>query len=66
MKYLAVLIWSILLLEMIGFVLSSLDGGGGLNLILPIIMSVVLTIFIALFDLVIKPNHQVTDERETH
>ncbi|MCI8279027.1 MAG: DUF2929 family protein, partial [Staphylococcus xylosus] len=31
MKYLAVLFWSIILLQMINFVLNSLNGGGTLN-----------------------------------
>lgn len=63
MKYLAVLFWSIVLLQMINFVLNSLNGGGALNLITPIIGAVVFTIIIILFDLVIKPKHDNTNEQ---
>ncbi|MCD8917984.1 YjzD family protein [Staphylococcus gallinarum] len=62
MKYLAVLFWAILLLEMVNFVLNSLDGGGALNLITPIIAAVVFTILIALFDLVVKPSTKQSKE----
>ncbi|MEB7675891.1 YjzD family protein [Staphylococcus saprophyticus] len=63
MKYLAVLFWSIVLLQMINFVLNSLNGGGALNLITPFIGAVVFTIIIILFDLVIKPKHNNTNEQ---
>ena len=63
MKYLAVLFWSIVLLQMVNFVLNSLNGGGALNLITPIMVAVVFTIIIILFDLVIKPKHHNTNEQ---
>ncbi|MCG7339406.1 YjzD family protein [Staphylococcus sp. ACRSN] len=62
MKYLAVLFWAILLLEMVNFVLNSLDGGGSLNLITPLIAAVVFTIVVVLFDLVIKPKSNQSKE----
>lgn len=63
MKYLAVLFWSIVLLQMVNFVLNSLNGGGALNLITSIMGAVVFTIIIILFDLVIKPKHNNTNEQ---
>ncbi|MDW4124304.1 DUF2929 family protein [Staphylococcus saprophyticus] len=63
MKYLAVLFWSIVLLQMVNFVLNNLNGGGALNLITPIMGAVVFTIIIILFDLVIKPKHNNTNEQ---
>ena len=63
MKYLEVLFWSIVLLQMVNFVLNSLNGGGALNLITPIMGAVVFTIIIILFDLVIKPKHNNTNEQ---
>ncbi|MGE7268156.1 DUF2929 family protein [Staphylococcus saprophyticus] len=63
MKYLAVLFWSIVLLQMVNFVLNSLNAGGALNLITPIMGAVVFTIIIILFDLVIKPKHNNTNEQ---
>ena len=63
MKYLTVLFWSIVLLQMVNFVLNSLNGGGALNLITPIMGAVVFTIIIILFDLVIKPKHNNTNEQ---
>ena len=63
MKYLAVLVWAIVLLEMVNFVLNSLEGGGALNFVKPIIIAVIFTILIMLFDLVIKPkNNQTKNE----
>ncbi|PHK49865.1 YjzD family protein [Staphylococcus edaphicus] len=63
MKYLAVLFWSIVLLQMINFVLNSLNGGGALNFVTPIIGAVVITIIVVLFDFVIKPNNNDTKEQ---
>ncbi|NWK84578.1 YjzD family protein [Staphylococcus sp. GSSP0090] len=63
MKYLAVLFWSIVLLQMINFVLNSLNGGGALNFVTPLIGAVVFTIIIILFDLVIKPKQNSTNEQ---
>ena len=64
MKYIMVLIWSILLLEMVGFVLTSLDGGSSVNWILPIIVAVVFTIFVAIFTAIIKPTHNSYQEEQ--
>lgn len=63
MKYLAVLFWAILLLEMVNFVLNSLDGGGALNLITPIVMAVILTIIVVLFDMTMKPLKKDTSQQ---
>lgn len=63
MKYLAVLFWSIVLLQMVNFVLISLSGGGALNLITPIIGAIVFTIIVVLFDLIIKPSKHETKEQ---
>ncbi|MGV3111225.1 YjzD family protein [Staphylococcus pettenkoferi] len=64
MKYIMVLIWSILLLEMVGFVLTSLDGGSSVNWILPIIVAVVFTIFVVIFTAIIKPTHKSYQEEQ--
>ena len=64
MKYIMVLIWSILLLEMVGFVLTSLDGGSSVNWILPIIVAVVFTIFVAILTAIIKPTHKSYQEEQ--
>lgn len=63
MKYLAVLFWSIVLLQMVNFVLNSLSGGGALNLITPIVGAIVFTIIVVLFDLIIKPSKHETKEQ---
>lgn len=63
MKYLAVLFWSIVLLQMVNFVLNSLSGGGALNLITPIIGAIAFTIIVVLFDLIIKPSKHETKEQ---
>lgn len=63
MKYLAVLFWSIVLLQMINFVLNSLNGGGALNFVTPLIGAVVFTVIIILFDMVIKPKQNSTNEQ---
>ncbi|MDG0843237.1 YjzD family protein [Staphylococcus equorum] len=63
MKYLATLFWSIVLLQMINFVLNSLVGGGELNLITPIIGAIIFTIIIVLFDMVIKVNNDDTTKQ---
>ena len=63
MKYLAVLFWSIVLLQMVNFVLNSLSGGGALNLITHIIGAIVFTIIVVLFDLIIKPSKHETKEQ---
>lgn len=56
MKYLMTFIWAVLLLEMVNFVLNSLNSGAALNVINPIIMAVVFTIFIAILGAVMKPS----------
>ncbi|WP_340296421.1 DUF2929 family protein [Staphylococcus coagulans] len=57
MKYFITLIWAILLLEMVNFVLNSLNGGGPINLITPIFLAVVMVIVIALLDAAGRPNY---------
>ncbi len=57
MKYFITLIWAILLLEMVNFVLNSLNGGGPINLITPIFLAVVMVIVISLLDAAGRPNH---------
>ncbi|HHC9931477.1 TPA: DUF2929 family protein, partial [Staphylococcus aureus] len=47
--------WALLLMQMVNFVLNSLVGGDSLNLVNPIIMAVLFTIFTAIFAAVIKP-----------
>ncbi|RIM28332.1 DUF2929 family protein, partial [Staphylococcus cohnii] len=54
---------SIVLLQMVNFVLNSLSGGGALNLITPIIGAIVFTIIVVLFDLIIKPSKHETKEQ---
>ncbi|MBM2658196.1 YjzD family protein [Staphylococcus pseudoxylosus] len=63
MKYLAVLFWSIILLQMINFVLNSLNGGGALNYVTPIFGAIAFTIIIVLLDMVIKPKKHDTKEQ---
>ncbi|WP_436855291.1 DUF2929 family protein [Staphylococcus caeli] len=63
MKYLAVLFWSIVLLQMINFVLNSLNGGGALNFVTPIIVAVIITIVVLVLDAMIKPNNNDTKEQ---
>ena len=55
MKYLMTFIWAVLLLEMVNFVLNSLNSGPALNVINPIIMAVVFTIF-SNFGAIMKPS----------
>ncbi|WP_251519395.1 MULTISPECIES: YjzD family protein [Staphylococcus] len=64
MRYLAVLFWSIVLIQMVNFVLNSLQGGGTLNLITPLIVAVIFTIFVILFDLAIKPTTKHPDKQQ--
>ncbi|PWG68412.1 DUF2929 domain-containing protein, partial [Enterobacter mori] len=52
------------LLEMINFVLNSLEGGGPLNLITPLVVAVIFTIIVLLFDMVIKPTSN--DSKQQH
>ncbi|MGT2333822.1 YjzD family protein [Staphylococcus aureus] len=56
MKHLVTFFWALLLMQMVNFVLNSLVGGDSLNLVNPIIMAVLFTIFFtAIFAAVIKP-----------
>ncbi|PNH24093.1 DUF2929 domain-containing protein [Staphylococcus haemolyticus] len=56
MKYLVTFIWAVILLQMVNFVLNSLNGGGTLNFITPIVLAVILTIVIAILTAMIKPD----------
>ena len=55
MKYLVTFIWAVILLQMVNFVLNSLNGGGTLNFITPIVLAVIFTIVIAILAM-IKPD----------
>ncbi|MGZ0075556.1 YjzD family protein [Staphylococcus aureus] len=56
MKHLVTFFWALLLMQMVNFVLNSLVGGEHfLNVVNPIIMAVLFTIFTAIFAAVIKP-----------
>ncbi|MHD0398228.1 YjzD family protein [Staphylococcus simulans] len=55
MKYIMVLFWSVLLLQMVNFVLNSLAGGGTLDMVLPLVMAVVFTLAIVILDALMKP-----------
>ena len=48
MRHLVTLIWSLILLQMVNFVLNSLNGGGTLNFITPVIIAVIFTFFVIL------------------
>ncbi|HEA4261490.1 TPA: DUF2929 family protein, partial [Staphylococcus aureus] len=47
MKHLVTFFWALLLMQMVNFVLNSLVGGDSLNVVNPIIMAVLFTIFTA-------------------
>ena len=49
-------IWAVILLQMVNFVLNSLNGGGTLNFITPIVLAVIFTIVIAILAAMIKPD----------
>ena len=51
MRHLVTLIWSLILLQMVNFVLNSLNGGGTLNFITPVIIAVIFTLFVILLAL---------------
>ena len=55
MKYLVTFIWALILTQMVNFVLNSLNGGGSLDVIKPII-AIIITIAIAILSAMIKPN----------
>lgn len=48
MRHLVTLIWSLILLQMVNFVLNSLNGSGTLNFITPVIIAVIFTLFVIL------------------
>ena len=48
MRHLVTFIWSLILLQMVNFVLNSLNGGGTLNFITPVIIAVIVTLFVIL------------------
>lgn len=56
MKYLVTFIWALILTQMVNFVLNSLNGGGSLDVIKPIIIAIIITIAIAILSAMIKPN----------
>ncbi|PNZ30717.1 Protein of uncharacterised function (DUF2929) [Staphylococcus petrasii] len=56
MKHLITFIWALILMQMVNFVLNSLNGGGSLNFIAPVIIAVFITIMIAILGAMIKPN----------
>lgn len=55
MKHLVTFFLGIIINAMVNFVLNSLVGGDSLNVVNPIIMAVLFTIFTAIFAAVIKP-----------
>ncbi|MDU2271208.1 MAG: YjzD family protein, partial [Staphylococcus epidermidis] len=56
MRYLMTFIWAVLLLQMVNFVLNSLNSGPELNVINPIIIAVIFTIVVAILDPILKPS----------
>ena len=56
MKYLVTFIWALILTQMVNFVLNSLNGGGSLDVIKPIIIAIIITIASAILGAMIKPN----------
>lgn len=56
MKYLMTFIWALVLLQMVNFVLNSLNGGGALNVVSPIIMAVIFTVAVAILAATISPK----------
>ena len=56
MRYLMTFIWSVLLLQMVNFVLNSLNSGPALNVINPIIIAVIFTIVVSILDPILKPS----------
>nr|WP_263313851.1 YjzD family protein [Mammaliicoccus sp. Marseille-Q6498] len=66
MHYIMTFIWAFLLSQMINFVLHSLGGSQEpLNLVNPIIYSILFTVVIILFDLVVGKSTQ-DQEQEQH
>lgn len=56
MKYLMTFIWALVLLQMVNFVLNSLNDGGALNVVSPIIMAVIFTVAVAILAATISPK----------
>ncbi|MGK9288784.1 YjzD family protein [Staphylococcus warneri] len=56
MKYLMTFIWALVLLQMVNFVLNSLNGDGALNVVSPIIMAVIFTVAVAILAATISPK----------
>ena len=56
MKYLMTFIWALVLLQMVNFVLNSLNGGGALNVVSTIIMAVIFTVAVAILAATISPK----------
>ncbi|PTG01115.1 DUF2929 domain-containing protein, partial [Staphylococcus chromogenes] len=52
-----------LLLEMVNFVLNSLNGGGAISFIAPIVLAAIMVGVVVLIDIAMKPdtNHPVND-----
>ena len=62
MKYLVTFIWALILTQMVNFVLNSLNGGGSLDVIKPIIIAIIITIAIAILGAMIKPMISLVKE----
>lgn len=59
MKYLMTFFWAFVLLQMVNFVLNSLNGeGNSLNVFSPIIMAVIFTITTAILGAIISPKNK--------
>ncbi|AVP36639.1 DUF2929 family protein [Staphylococcus felis] len=55
MKYIVTLVWAILLLEMVNFVLNSLNGGGSVDVITPLVVAVITTIAVIILGKAMTP-----------
>lgn len=64
MKYLMTFIWAVVLLEMVNFVLNSLNSGPALNVVNPIILAVIFTIIVAILGVVMKPSKNEENQYE--
>ena len=60
MKHLVTFFWALLLMQMVNFVLNSLIGGNSLNVVNPIIMAVLFTIFTAVLQLLLNRQRFIT------
>ncbi|MEB7434112.1 YjzD family protein [Staphylococcus pasteuri] len=59
MKYLMTFFWAFVLLQMVNFVLNSLNGeGNSLNVVSPIIMAVIFTMTTAILGAIISPKNK--------